>query len=76
MKTVTVEFRGSDPEISDLTRRALQPVLDSIYRSHRRMPQPIVEATLKHAGRGSFARERIEQFAVCIADGKRPILTE
>lgn len=76
MPNVTVKFGGSDPETADLARRALQPVLDSIYRTYRRKPLPFVEAALRRAGRGSFSQAGIERFADYISRGDRPILTK
>lgn len=73
---VYVRFGGSDPETAELARAALQPVLDSIYRSCRGEPYSEIEEVLRRAGRGAFARDNIEMFARYITYGDRPVLTD
>ena len=75
MVDVYVTFDGSDADTAHLTRLALQPVLDAVYRENRGKPQDEIEVVLRRAGRGSFAREKIDRFAVHIAAGDRPVLT-
>jgi len=75
MANVYIRFDGANVEIGHLARLALQPVLDSVYRGYRGMPQWEIEEVLRRAGRGSFSRDRIEIFARYIARGDRPVLT-
>lgn len=75
MADVYVRFDGSDADTAHLARLALQPVLDAVYREHVGKPQAEIEVVLRRAGRGSFARDKIDTFARYIATGDRPILT-
>ncbi|PBI91101.1 hypothetical protein BKP42_54530 [Rhodococcus erythropolis] len=79
MNEIEVPFVGTDRETAHIARLALQPVLDSMYRRYGEHgygghPQGEIETALKRAGRGSFARDRIELFARYIALGQRPVL--
>lgn len=75
MSEVRVRFCGAHADMGDLARRALQPFLDSVYRSHCWKPLPEVEEILRRAGRGAFVRDNTEMFARYIAAGDRPVLT-
>ncbi|BCF86267.1 hypothetical protein RQCS_58120 (plasmid) [Rhodococcus qingshengii] len=74
MTDVRVPFEGADADTAELARTALQPVLDSMYRKHRREALQEIQEALRRAGRGTFARDGIEVFADHIARGDRPIL--
>lgn len=60
--------------ICRIVRTALQPVLDSVYRTHAGHMQSDIEAILRRAGRGSFSKDNIDGFAGYIARGDRPVL--
>lgn len=76
MADVHVRFTGSDANTAHLARLALQPVLDAVYRQYAGKPHTEIEGALRHAGRGSFVREKIDIFARYIAAGDRPVLTD
>lgn len=76
MADLYVSFDGDDPDTAELARLALQPVLDAVYRAHAGSSQSEIELILRRAGRGSFARVNIAQFARYIARGDRPVLSE
>ena len=69
------EVRGFGPELAELAREGLHPVLDSIYQMYGGAPFSEVERALARAGRGAFRLDNIEIFARYITWGDRPVLT-